>query len=107
MRGHNDVREHLKRLLAYKARRHLSLDYMLELYATQKGRCALSGMPLTARVGEGRVHTNLSIDRIDSAAGYVEGNIWLVCRVVNVMKNALTVDEFRDFCARVTEAANA
>lgn len=102
-----DMRKHIKRLLVYKDRRHLSIDYVLAMLARQEGRCALSGVPLTAAVGRGRVNTNLSIDRIDSAVGYVDGNIWLVCRVVNIMKNNLSVSEFRAYCSRIAGVRDA
>jgi len=43
----------------------------------------------------------LSIDRIDSSKGYVEGNIQLVCRAVNYAKHALSQQEFIELCKEV------
>lgn len=37
-----------------------------------------------------------SLDRIDGARGYVEGNVWWVHKDVNVMKMDLEVDYFVD-----------
>jgi hypothetical protein len=38
-----------------------------------------------------------SIDRKDSAVGYVPGNVWVVSRVANTMKNDATITELKAF----------
>ncbi|BBU72779.1 hypothetical protein HWB19_gp133 [Cronobacter phage vB_CsaP_009] len=87
-------------LLKKKDRSGLSLDYILKLYDDQKGMCALSGKEMTfiKIPNSDKVHTNLSIDRIDSSKPYEEGNIQLVCAVTNVMKTTLTMSELYDWC---------
>jgi len=92
---------------AAKRKQHLGFDidliYLLNLYEQQQGRCALSGVPMTYLAGNGRVATNISIDRIDSSAGYVRGNVQFVCNVVNRMKQDLPQNEFFVWCRRVLE----
>lgn len=97
---------HLKRLLVYKQRKNLSLEFLTGLYKRQNGLCALSGVPMTWEVLNGKVSTNLSLDRIDSSQGYTEDNVQLVCRIVNIMKNNLSVDEFVGWC-KLIEVHNA
>lgn len=98
---------HLKALRTKGDRKSLSLNFLLGLYERQHGRCALSGVEMTWVVRQGKVATNLSIDRIDASRAYSEDNVQLVCRIVNVMRNALTVDEFADWCLRVVENRRA
>lgn len=84
-----------------KDRLSISLDFLETLWEKQQGLCALSGHPMTHVRGSGRVMTNVSIDRIDSYRGYEEDNIQLVCHIVNLMKQQLTVDELKMWCRRI------
>lgn len=81
----------------------LDIIYLVGMYERQQGRCALSGVEMTYRAGSGRVDTNISIDRIDSAKGYVRGNVQFVCDIVNRMKQDLSEDMMRTWCRRVLE----
>lgn len=56
--------------------------------------CALSNVPMTHIQGQGKVPTNVSIDRIDPTKGYERDNVQLVCYWVNIMKGALFEEEF-------------
>lgn len=58
---------------------------------------------MTYIAGRGRIDTNISIDRIDSSAGYVRGNVQLVCDLVNRMKHELSVQDMIVWCQRVLE----
>lgn len=53
--------------------------------------CPYLGVPLTA-VTEGTSYSP-SIDRIDTNRGYVKGNIEVISRLANRMKNNATVEE--------------
>lgn len=79
----------------------LTLDYLMYLWEKQSGKCALTGMQMTYKFYEGRVNSNLSVDRIDSAKGYSKDNVQLVCMVANQMKNDLTMSEFIELCEAV------
>lgn len=87
-------------------RADLSLDYLVELWDSQEGLCAVSGVPMTHMRGKGKVMTNVSIDRIDSDIGYVRGNIQLVCYVVNIMKHTLTLTELVWWCDQILDTSN-
>jgi len=84
----------------------ISLDALELLWIQQNGYCAITGWPMTMELANGVVHTNCSIDRIDSKMGYIVGNVQLVCRAANVAKNALSAAEFLALCGAVMEMAN-
>lgn len=57
--------------------------------------CPLLGVELVYS-GEGMHCPNsASIDRIDSKLGYVKGNVWIISRRANVIKNDASLDELR------------
>lgn len=56
---------------------------------------------MTYKIDNGRSHTNVSIDRIDSDKGYTIDNVQLVCMAVNQMKSDLTNEELMYFCNNI------
>ena len=94
----NTLDGHLKRLLVYKGRKQLTLSFLKSLLEQQNGLSAFSGVPMTWGSNMGKVHTHISIDRIDSTRGYEEDNVHLVCRIVNIMKHNLSANEFIGWC---------
>ena len=85
---------------------NIDIDYLINLWDKQNGKCALTGWDMTMVLGEGVIQTNCSIDRIDSSIGYVEGNIQLVCRIVNISKSNTSVDNFINLCKSVVDFNN-
>lgn len=87
----------------------VSMAYLWQLFVTQGQRCALTGveLQLTAKRTRERVAHRLcsintaSLDRIDPALGYVEGNVRWVHKVINRMRMDLSDEEFRTWCRRV------
>lgn len=92
-----NFKAYIMQLICKKGRENLTIEFMLDLLESQKGLCAVSEIPLTCIKipNSKRVHTNLSIDRIDSTKGYELDNIQLVCAIVNVMKSNLSMTEFK------------
>lgn len=82
-------------------RENLTLDHVMFLYESQKGLCALSGREMTYIAGQGKIATNISIDRINPFAGYVEGNVQLVCNQANIMKMQLTTEDLTQWCVDI------
>lgn len=82
---------------------NIDLQYLHELWNTQKGLCALSGIPMTYYFDSGRVPTNVSVDRINSNLGYIKGNLQLVCMAVNQMKSDLTIEQLKYFRKSILE----
>ena len=100
---HNNPEKYIKHLLQKPDRKHLEIKDLMELLCKQEGLCALSGTRLTFEKipGQPKVHTNLSIDRIDSNKGYDLDNIQLVAAIVNIMKSTLTNEELRSWCSLI------
>ena len=77
-------------------RSFITFDNILKLYESQGGKCAITGVKLTHRVGKKSPY-KISLDRIDSNKGYVEGNVHLVAMAANYMKNDFTMDQIEKF----------
>jgi hypothetical protein len=80
-------------------------DGLWSLFLAQEGLCALSGKPLSFDSVGLRGDGNASLDRIDSAEGYVPGNVQWVDKMVQQMKWDFPQDEFLRMCALITERA--
>lgn len=74
---------------------------VINQWVKQQGVCALSGQDMTHTRGDGTVHTNASIDRIDNNKGYTKDNIQLVCQITNLMKNSLTEESLIEWCQAI------
>jgi hypothetical protein len=83
----------------------IDTEYLKDLYSKQEGLCAITGKVMIIRGFNCAADSPLSIslDRIDSDEGYVDGNVWLVCTGINLMKSRLKMTEFVDFCKLVSE----
>lgn len=83
--------------------RHLDWDLNIEdvwdIYVRQNGVCNLSGIPVSwAFVGQ--AHT-ASLDRIDSKKGYVRGNVQILHKDVNMMKQSFSQEHFISICSAI------
>jgi hypothetical protein len=111
--GREEVQAHLKKLessaRASAAKRGLVYELrpgLLEvLFQRQGGLCAITRqrMHLDKHLGTYRRPWAPSVDRVDSAKGYVEDNVQLVCVAANIAKSDWTQDVFRTL---VTAAAS-
>ena len=73
---------------------NLSLSHVDHLIANCNRRCSISGVELDI-CSDGRYTLNPwapSLDRVDSARGYVEGNCRIVCVAVNIALNQWGID---------------
>lgn len=99
----NDSKQRAKKRNIYN---DIIIEDLYELWNTQNGKCAISGIDLTVESYNGRVNTNVSIDRIDSTKGYTKSNIQLVCSTINMMKGSLNIDELIFFCENILKQNN-
>lgn len=76
----------------------LTLDFLLKLWNSQKGLCALSNVPMTFELLNGRTPSNVSIDKIDHNGGYSKDNVQLVCMECNQIKSDFTLKEIYKYC---------
>jgi hypothetical protein len=73
---------------------NLTNEHLIDLWNKQNHKCALTGIDLIHKWG---YLASASIDRIDSDKGYVVGNVQLICKGINMMKNNHTQQETIDF----------
>ena len=101
----NNKEGYIKHLLSKKGRKHLSVGDIMQIYNNQEGLCNITKIPLTfIKILDGnKIHTNLSIDRIDSTKGYEIDNIQLVCSIINIMKSTLSMEEFIQWVLLIVE----
>ena len=82
----------------------LTTEHMLSQLEKQKGLCAISGIPLTCLLEQGKkFKTNASIDRIIAGAEYTPDNIQLVCSALNSWRADTDLQEFIWFCKKVAD----
>ncbi len=70
-------------------------------FVQQRGRCAMTGIPLVLKTKNEDTHWNASLDRIDSEGPYEIGNVWWVDQRVNLMKRELPLQMVRKMCRLV------
>lgn len=75
-------------------------EYLKEVWEKQQGQCVYTKLPLLATANQ---FNTVSLDRIDSSKGYVEGNVQLICSAVNKMKQDYTEDLFVLLSCLVTQ----
>jgi uncharacterized protein (DUF983 family) len=74
-------------------------EYIWDLYIKQNKKCSLSGVDIKFHKNQdkGSLQT-VSIDRINSKLGYLEGNVQLVHKRVQRIKDLVPNDEFLFWC---------
>lgn len=56
--------------------------------------CPLLQIPMEMAWGKAK-DNSYSLDRIDSSKGYIKGNVWVISRRANVIKNDASLDELK------------
>ena len=79
----------------------ITLNDIRLIWEQQKGLCAISKLPMTFDLYQGRTFTNVSIDQINPHLGYTKENIQLVCMAVNQMKSDMSLEELYMFCEAI------
>lgn len=81
----------------------LNIHQMHQLYISQQGKCALTGVNLKV---EKHSPLCISIDKIEPSKAYTPTNVQWVCWAANRAKGDLTMLNFTEMCKRVTEKCN-
>lgn len=80
-------------------------EFLVELWAKQKGICNLTGLPMQLQVEKGTPnHMIVSVDRIDSDRHYSPDNLQLTCWFANRWKGTTPNAEFIDLLNRIRES---
>jgi hypothetical protein len=109
-KGHEGISGTIWNYIKQSARKrsiefNISIEFIWDLFLKQNKKCALSGTDIIlAETNSKHMHglTTASLDRIDSAKGYVEGNVQWVHKDINRMKTNFGQDRFLELCMRVT-----
>lgn len=80
---------------------NITSSYIQELFESQNGKCALTGIPLKMATTSHSGDATASLDRIDSTRGYIKGNVQWVYMKVNFMKQNYSQSDFIELCQRV------
>ena len=79
---------------------NITEEYLEKLYQDNH-ICSYTGIDLSYNSNLNVKDNLLSLDRIDSNQGYIEGNIQLVHKDINMMKGSLSHDKFIELCILV------
>lgn len=83
----------------------LTVEYLKELWESQGGHCALTGismdLPWSTEGFLQRHPRNASLDRVDNSLGYIRGNVRFLCFMANLARSDFTDDAVREFCVAV------
>lgn len=82
---------------------NIDLPFLDELYKLQNGLCYYSGLPIDAKT---RNQVTASLDRTDSALGYVPSNVRWVHKEVNFMKHTASEEHFFELIDKIHERRN-
>ena len=88
-----------------KQRNHvdISIEFLLNLFDKQQGRCALSGEYMSIASTDTRTQSShVSLDRIDNAKGYTVDNVQLVTAKANYMRGKASISDFKSMCEKVS-----
>ena len=97
--GNNIIKDSIKRAKKNSWQYDINKEYMLALWESQQGKCAISGVPLQM-ISWSQSNKNpyrASLDRIDNDKGYVVGNVRLVTHWINNAKSTWSDDVFYEF----------
>lgn len=103
-KGYQDIPHTYFSTLQYNAKVRkldfdITIEYLWDLFVKQGRKCALSGVELT--FGYNKPSQTASLDRIDSALGYINGNVQWIHKDINFMKGGMHQNKFIDICSRI------
>lgn len=91
---------------ARKIKFDITNKYIWNVFITQNGKCALSGLQinLSREVINGHPcfsKYTASLDRIDNNIGYIEGNIQWVHKDINYLRNRYSIEYLTNICSNI------
>ena len=85
------------------SRSAISPEFLMEMFESQNGMCAISGLPMSTKLEVGGSWFRCSVDRKDNSNGYVPENVHLVCKSINIWRGAQALDDFIEMCKAVAK----
>lgn len=96
--NHNPFLEYVRRAkVRKKFKVNIDSKYLEELWNNQKGKCALSNIPIEHPKYNKNINYMASLDRIDSSKGYVKGNVQFVSCAINYAKHTKEDSSIKEF----------
>jgi hypothetical protein len=90
---------------------NLTPEYLQQVWKAQQGVCPLTGwvlyLPASSRGFSERSTRNASLDRLDNAKGYIEGNVRFVALIANRARSEWTDLDVIEFCHAVAKRHSA
>jgi len=89
-----------KRCSKYEKETNLDIEYLLDLYDKQNGKCCMTGIEFQISNGSGvagRSPWSMSIDKINPNGWYTKDNIRLVCLMFNLCKSSWSDEDVMKF----------
>lgn len=107
-KGHNDISGTYWELLKFGAIKRgyefdLSIEFLWNLFQQQKGKCALTGLPIKLERHYRKNKQTASLDRIDNKKGYLSDNVCWVHKDINFMKGKLDLETFIKYAERIAK----
>ena len=80
----------------------ISIEYLKDIFEQQKGLCFYTNKPMLIDTRDvNNSNDSVSVDRIDSSKGYIEGNIVLCRWIINRMKNEVSHSIFLELISEI------
>lgn len=84
----------------------LTVEYLKELWESQKGVCPFTNwnliLPKNTNGWSDYNPNNASLDRIDCSKGYLQGNVRFVSIMANIARSTFTDAQLKHFCKSVS-----
>lgn len=86
----------------------MTVQELMDLWRTQEGLCAISGLKMTWGNGQSWKASphSISMDRIDPDKGYGLGNIRLVCTAINMFRGQMADDKMVEMARAIVAKAD-
>ena len=68
--------------------------------------CPILGLKIEYGSGDGNAPNHASLDRIDNSKGYIPGNVMIVSRLANAMKNEANFNQLQSFITNYSYLLN-
>jgi len=82
---------------------NITKEYVWDLYIKQDRKCIFTNLPIKFDSGS---KSTASVDRKDNSKGYIEGNIQIVHKCLNIMRGSTEDELFRYLCILVARNSN-
>lgn len=78
----------------------LDVNFLLELYKNQNGKCFYTGIEIMHNIGVCSFNS-ISLDRINPGNGYIKDNVVFCANGINSFKGNSTIEEFKEILRTV------